>query len=312
MSTDRGADQRAPLAGSASFVRRAARRLLRACTGTDVELLRQQVQFLMAELEHSRRHERRQKLDAPASPSSDAEQTKEAFDYQWHDFAYGVAMPDDREFMRGIEQRIVEMTDTPAEWFRGKRVVDAGCGCGRYTYGFLRLGARVLACDQSRWALERTKALCAEYASQLETRQIDLLDWDDPLEADLVFSFGVVDHTGNTYRAIRNLARKVRPGGQLFLMVYGFPQTLGDFAEENSYIAVRNELRGLPLAEKKQALVARFGERVAHGWFDAVAPEINDLLTFDELHDLLTGLGYSAVRRTQGGRHHNVVARRAA
>jgi SAM-dependent methyltransferase len=141
-------------------------------------------------------------------------------------------------------------------------------------------------------------------------KNLNLLDWVEPGDFDLAFSFGVVHHTGRTYRAIRNVASKVKPGGHLFLMVYGFPTELDHFRELNSYEGLREELRALSPAAKHEILTQRFGADLAHGYFDAVSPKINDLLTFDELGEFLQLVGFSQVRSTLQNRNHHITAQR--
>jgi 2-polyprenyl-3-methyl-5-hydroxy-6-metoxy-1,4-benzoquinol methylase len=240
----------------------------------------------------------------------DRAQTAESFDYQWRDLSYGAALPDDESFMSGAADLVCTMTGNSASWFPGKRVVDVGCGTGRFTQALLRLGAEVTACDQSAWALERTKQLCAAQASRLDLLEIDLLAWEEPDSYDLAFCYGVVHHTGNTYLAVRNVARKVAEGGSLFLMVYGWPESQDDLRELNHYEALRQELRGETLEERHRILERRFGPRLAHGYFDAVAPRINDLLTFEEAQDLLQRLGFCNVRRTLQSRNLHLAADR--
>ncbi|MBI2264226.1 MAG: class I SAM-dependent methyltransferase [Armatimonadetes bacterium] len=189
--------------------------------------------------------------------------------------------------------------------------MDIGCGAGRFTYGMLSLGAFVTACDQSSSALERASELCKEFGERASFRKVDLLQWEEEESYDFAFSFGVVHHTGNTYGAIRNVGRKVKQGGKLFLMVYGFPETLQDFVELNSYEEMRERLRLLSCEEKKRALIEQFGEHEAHGWFDAVSPRINDLLTFPELAGLLTRLGFRGIRRTMNNRNHHLIAEKS-
>lgn len=239
-------------------------------------------------------------------------QTRSSFEYQWDKFHTGIAMSDDGKFMSQIQSQICQMTNLPAEWFEGKKVIDIGCGAGRFTHGLLSLGATVTAVDQSAAGLRRTAKLCQEFSSRLSTRQENLLEWDEEAQFDLVFSFGVVHHTGNTYLAIRNVARKVKPGGRLFLMIYGFPEDQSGFAEINSYENVRQKIRQLPFDQKKEALIEQFGPYLAHGWFDATSPRINDLLTFAEIVDLLAMLGFQNVKRTLQHRNHHLVADRAS
>ena len=235
-------------------------------------------------------------------------QTRSSFDYQWADFHAGVAMSDDQVFMSQIQRQICNMTDLPAEWFSGKVVADVGCGAGRFTYGLLSMGALVTACDQSESGLRQTSELCREFSDRLLTKRIDLLEWQEIECFDLVFCFGVVHHTGNTYLAIKNVAQKVKSGGRLFMMVYGFPETLPDFIEVNSYEELRQKVRELSLEARRRFLVEQFGPRLAHGWFDAVSPSINDLLSFGEVATLLRSLGFHGIKRTMSGRNHHLVA----
>jgi len=272
------------------------------------KLLLEQNRFILYELRRINEAIRYQLLGDNSFTQADTLQTKASFDYQWHHLPGGIAMPDDQGFMGKVETMICEMTGLSPEWFTGKQVVDVGCGPGRFTYGLLSLGAFVTACDQSAWALERTSHLCARFTDRLSTQPINLLEWDDIAAYDLAFCFGVVHHTGNTYLAIRNVARKIKQGGKLFLMVYGFPETLSDYKEVNSYEGLRQELRSLPFEEKKKILIERFGPTLAHGWFDAISPRINDLLTFEEIAELLARLGFKNIKRTIESRNHHIIA----
>jgi 2-polyprenyl-3-methyl-5-hydroxy-6-metoxy-1,4-benzoquinol methylase len=251
-------------------------------------------------------------LNDPALGEIDKLQTGQSFDYQWAEYSSGIAMSDDTAFMSQLQSQICQMTDLPTEWFKGKRVIDIGCGAGRFTYGMLSMGAYVTACDQSDAGLKKTAKLCAEHSDRLTTKQINLLKWDEVGDFDLVFCFGVVHHTGNTYSAIKNAALKVKPGGRLFLMIYGFPENLNAFEELISYEEVRQTVRILSFEEKKKYLIDRFGPYYAHGWFDAVSPQINDLLTFEETADFLTTQGFSRIKRTMPGRNHHLVGDKLA
>jgi 2-polyprenyl-3-methyl-5-hydroxy-6-metoxy-1,4-benzoquinol methylase len=271
-------------------------------------LIAEQNRFILYELKRINESLRYHLLGNTYLAEVDQLQTRSSFDYQWADFHTGVAMSSDPAFMSQIHAHICEMTDLPAEWFPGKQVVDVGCGAGRFTYGMLSMGALVTACDQSEAGLRQTVELCQEFKDQLSTKQINLLEWTEAECFDLVFCFGVAHHTGNTYLAIRNAAEKVKSGGRLFLMIYGFPETLSDFAELNAYEELRQKVRPLSFEAKKKVLIGQFGPSLAHGWFDAVSPRINDLLTFPEIADLLMNLGFQDVRRTVNGRNHHLVA----
>lgn len=101
---------------------------------------------------------------------------------------------------------------------RGRRVLDAGCGGGRFSLLVARNGAEVVSLDRSD-AVERARAVCL--GLPVLTVQGDVLR--PPLRAasfDIVFSIGVLHHTADTRAGIHALARLVRPGGLLAVWVY--------------------------------------------------------------------------------------------
>ena len=128
----------------------------------------------------------------------------------------------------------------------------------------------------------------------------------------MVWSFGVVHHTGDTRRALSNLCAGVRPGGLLFLMVYGQPrfEHPEDFLELGSYQGLRLELRGLDFDQRIRTLREQYAEELVNAYFDAASPAINDLHRFEELAELLRVKGFAEMRRTVPSRNLFVTARR--
>jgi SAM-dependent methyltransferase len=103
-------------------------------------------------------------------------------------------------------------------WYRGKRVLDAGCGHGRYLQAFAGLGAQVVGLDIGRGP---------EAAGvPLDDPRIGVVQGSvlappfRPESFDLVFSDGVIHHTPDAAGAYRALARLVKPGGALYVWVY--------------------------------------------------------------------------------------------
>jgi 2-polyprenyl-3-methyl-5-hydroxy-6-metoxy-1,4-benzoquinol methylase len=273
----------------------------------DVEAM---VRFSLEAIRQLEERHRHWLLEHPeALRRDDAEQTGESFDFQWRELPLDADEP--RVGTGGsAAEAICSYTGLDRKWFVGKRVLDLGCGGGRFSRGFLELGAEVTAVDQSEGGIAATRQLCERFADRLTTRQVDLLAWSEAAAFDLVFSYGVVHHTGNTYLAIENAIQKVAPGGRLFLMVYGYPTSASDCRELNRYEELRRELAPHDLDSRRKIVEQRFGE-YAHGWFDAASPRINDLLSFDELQRFLVARGFSGMRRTDEGRNHHIFARRS-
>jgi len=106
----------------------------------------------------------------------------------------------------------------------GRTVIDAGCGCGRFTQVALRAGARVIALDCSMDGLRATVANAGDMADRLLPVRGDLLD--PPIATgtvDAAFSIGVLHHTGDTRKAFLAVADSVKPGGKFAVWVYTQP-----------------------------------------------------------------------------------------
>jgi SAM-dependent methyltransferase len=161
--------------------------------------------------------------------------------------------------------------------------------------------------------LERTRAVAAEFGDRIEVLRRNLLEpLDVGSDFDLVWCFGVLHHTGDTYRGFQNVARAVRPGGYLFLMLYAEPRRdqVNDYRYYHEIFDMRTRLRNLPFDEKVARLETRYGREALHGYFDAISPEINDLYRWDEIASWLVAEGFEDVQRTMDVPNHYLTARR--
>jgi SAM-dependent methyltransferase len=247
-------------------------------------------------------------------------ETRESFDFQWDQIPTGRSMFQNERFREEALANVCRFTLLPAEWFPGKTVFDVGCGLGRYSWALCRLGAEVLSLDQSEHGLARTAEACRDFPGH-RTMKIDLLEPLPTTErADLVWCFGVLHHTGDTYKAFRHVASLVKPGGFLYLMLYGEPRPLFayDYDELNEYEYWRRRTMSLGLREKldvvrdnvRRKSFLMTGDDTVHGYFDAISPRINDLYSFEEIESWLRSAGFTGIRRTVEARNHHVIAQR--
>ncbi len=233
-------------------------------------------------------------------------QTLASFDHQWGCLREGDAMLSDPWFRENVDRILVEeLLCVDRGWFRGRTVLDAGCGIGRWTLGLLRLGCRVLAVDASAHALQAVASGMRELApdavaeGRLETRQVDLLELPSDLRArrfDLVFSFGVLHHTGDTRRALGEVAPLAADDGLLFLYLYGTRSL--DFTKRLALATLRYGLAPLPFSWKARALRVLRAGRDTHQSFDTFSPLINDTYEHETVESWLRELGFPEVTRT--------------
>jgi SAM-dependent methyltransferase len=260
-------------------------------------------------------------VSAPIVPDlPSVRQTKASFDYQWADIPTGHAMLADPAFRAEATALVCRYTGLSPDWFPGKRVIDAGCGNGRFSWALCQLGATVVSLDQSDHGLQSTADACRDFPSHRVVK-VDLLK---PLPeipaADLVWSFGVLHHTGDTYGAFKRVQALVAPGGILYLMLYGEPRAfvLDDYQEINEYEEWRRRTANLPLPEKLRSIRAGMaagefrveGDQFVHGYFDAIAPAINDLHTFEEVESWLLESGFVEIKRTLPSRNLHITGRK--
>ena len=116
------------------------------------------------------------------------------------------------------ESRLFQATGWPRE-MRGARILEAGSGAGRFTEILCRTGASVYSFDYSN-AVD-ANALNNGANRNLRLFQADILAIPLP-EAwfDHVLCLGVLQHTPDPRRSFLNLARHVKPGGDLVIDIY--------------------------------------------------------------------------------------------
>ena len=142
------------------------------------------------------------------------------FGKNWRHF---LAMLDNQRIVRAEEslKTMLEVED-----LEGKSFLDIGSGSGLFSLAARRLGARVHSLDydphsvacttelkaryfpgDDRWKIEEGSALDSDYLRSLGKFEV-------------VYSWGVLHHTGQMWRALENAQLPVAAGGKLFVAIY--------------------------------------------------------------------------------------------
>jgi ubiquinone/menaquinone biosynthesis C-methylase UbiE len=124
-----------------------------------------------------------------------------------------------------------------------KDVLEVGCGSGIAVQLFAEAGANVTAVDLTPWAVATTRSRLDAFGLEADIFEADgeqLPLNDDAF--DLVFSWGVIHHSTDMERALSELVRVCRPGGEVVIMVY--------HRRSLFYVVYRGFMRFLPLARR--------------------------------------------------------------
>lgn len=170
-----------------------------------------------------------------------------AFGENWANFAQSV----DEVRVRQAEADLARIVGD----IRGKTFLDIGCGSGIHSAAASRLGATVTAVDLDPMSVETTRAVTRRFAPDCDVSLASVFDIAGRF--DVVYSWGVLHHTGAMWDAVAQAAGLVAPDGRLALALYARTPFCGLWrVEKRLYTASPKPVQTVIRGAYKAAFVA--------------------------------------------------------
>lgn len=201
----------------------------------------------------------------------------------------------------------------PKGYLHGKSFLDIGCGSGLHSIAAIRLGAaRVEAIDLDPKSVETTRILLERHAmdSDFEVRKASIFDLRPEISGqfDLVYSWGVLHHTGSMNEAISAAAALVKPGGKFAFALYRKTLMCRFWAWEKHWYS--NASQGnQKFARSLFILLFKLNMRLSGKSFSMYLAEYDKnsrgMDFFHDVHDWLGGYPYESVTPAEVDRKMN-------
>jgi SAM-dependent methyltransferase len=176
------------------------------------------------------------------------------WDAHIHDLAISRHAPGTAEFFRDLDEyhfeklhHLLRLVDFPA--WRGRDVLDLGCGAGVEVVRFARAGARIVGVDVSPQAV----ALAArnighqQLVARLAVADGESLPFRNA-SFDFVYAHGVVQYAADDQRVIEECHRVLRPGGTVLVQVYN----------RVSWLNLLSKVMAVPLEHEDAPVLRRY------------------------------------------------------
>ena len=163
---------------------------------------------------------------------------------------------------------------------RGKRALELACGAAQNAIALSKWGARVTAMDFSANQLRHARRLIAQNGADVRLVRGDMerLTMFKPASFDLVLSSFGCEFVPDLAACFRECHRVLAPGG---LLVVCTTHPLSAFAWD---------------PQERALLVTDYFNPPVEVWEDSSPGAVTFFRTFQEMHDLLTGSGFTVER----------------
>jgi len=184
-----------------------------------------------------------------------------------------------------VEPHIIEFANFPA--WKGKRVLEVGCGLCTETVNFARNGAKVTAIDLSANSIDLCKqrfkmfGLNATLVQGDAEHLLENLNVPAGTQFDLIWSFGVIHHTPHPEKVIPQLHQLLAPNGELRIMLYS------KISYKLFFLMKETGIWDFSLMD---SLVARYSEA-------QIGTPVTYTYTFDEVRQLFQGFEILEIKK---------------
>lgn len=230
------------------------------------------------------------------------------------------------QYAEKIDQRRIDEAEKSLIRLLGREAVesrsflDIGCGSGLFSLAAVRLGCRrLVAVDIDPKSVETTRRTLERYApgANWECRRLSVFDLD-PVSMgtfDVVYSWGVLHHTGAMRKAIAKASTMVAPQGTLTLALYAKSPFCGLWRVEKriysrspkwvqktiekAYLGVvsaRLAMKGESLRKRREAYFQKRGMDMYHDTRDWLGGYPYESISASEAMSYLRELGFAPLR----------------
>ncbi len=151
-------------------------------------------------------------------PRFSGEQYAESFGFQWKAFAR--TQLDSANGSSASRDTFVEKTGWSLEMLKGRRVLEVGCGMGRFLEVAADAGAEAVGVDLSAAVDAAQSNLGSRSNVNIVQADVFCLPFAESV-FDMIYSIGVLHHTPDARKAFLRLPDLLKPGGRIAIWVYG-------------------------------------------------------------------------------------------